>query len=162
MELQLAEITPRAARALRCTRAAILEVLETMFFELPADEGQCAAPRSGVRSAVVQFAGTMPGLLRVAIEPHMLSRLTQNFLGLDELEPPSIAEERQVLCELANMLCGAALSRFEPDGRLSIGSPEETALNPQEEAIAAASLPWIRSPLECGDIWVHLEIAELP
>jgi hypothetical protein len=45
------------------------------------------------------------------------------FLGLDEAAP-SEAQIQEVVCELANMVCGSALSRLEENTRFDLSSPE--------------------------------------
>ena len=55
-------------------------------------------------------------------------RLTTSFLGLeeDELTEPHTDE---VICELANMVCGSALSRLDAGARFDLSHPE---INPPE------------------------------
>jgi hypothetical protein len=153
---------------------ALNEVLETMFFELPVDQPSGAPPSASSRAAAASFTGeidgrSLSGAFQVAVEPPMLSRLAQDFLGLDEMEPPDESQSANVLCELANMLCGSTLSRLEPEARLRIApprtvdlSPEPLAVSPQpaESNLTPRASAWIDTPLECGTLWVRLEVRE--
>lgn len=141
---------------------AFNEVLETMFFELPVDSPAGAAPVPGARGAEAAFTGEtegrrIQGRYQIAVEPPMLSRLAQDFLGLDELEPPGETQTTSVLSELANMLCGSTLSRLVPEARLRIAPPQPAGL---DALVAACAEPWIETPLECGRMWVRVEVRE--
>ena len=98
-------------------------VLETMFFA----EAEPGAPvpdeqRSRMTAVRIGFDGGLRGEFRIAFEPHLARALAAAFLGLDEGE---VAEEEvnQVLCETANMICGAALSRIESDEHMRLDMP---------------------------------------
>lgn len=138
---------------------ALIEVLETMFFELPVEEPAQREPQEAARRALARFTGELEqqglaGWLQVAIDPPMLSRLTQDFLGLDEMEAPGEEQTASVLGELANMLCGSTLSRLEPEARLRIATPEPDAETPPGTPVSG----WMELPLECGSIWVRLAV----
>lgn len=129
---------------------AAIEVLETMFFELPAgppEEAGCPSP--GEMCAAARFTGTSEGSLSVAVAPEVLRILSAAFLGIEQNE----VTERlsvNVLCEMANMICGASLSRLHPGGRISIDPPH---LMPANEVLTQS---WIRFPLECGSLAISL------
>lgn len=129
---------------------AAVEVLDTMFFELPTQAPEpCEAPCAGALCAMARFTGTADGTLAVSLDPPALSRLSASFLGTEEEE---ITESlgANVLCEMANMLCGATLSRMHPDSRIVIVSPR---LIPVSEVSPS---PWLRFPLECGNLAISL------
>ncbi|MBA3974200.1 MAG: hypothetical protein C0504_08295 [Candidatus Solibacter sp.] len=141
-----AQVTARA----EC-EAALVEVLETMFFELPAEGSTLAgAPPDAAIAVTAAFAGDLNGSLSLASGLHALRRLTANFLGREDALTVTDAEIRQVACELANMVCGNALSRIEPHGRFRIATPELRMPGPGPRH-------WITFPLESGDISVTLE-----
>ncbi|HPT27703.1 MAG TPA: chemotaxis protein CheX, partial [Bryobacteraceae bacterium] len=106
-----------------CTEAT-LEVLETMFFELPVAQPkmQGKAPEPAVAATAV-FSGDLRGSLCVACEPWAARRLAASFLGREDESTIAEAEVRLVACEMANMVCGNALSRIEPHGRFQIVTP---------------------------------------
>ena len=99
---------------------ATSEVLETMFFavvlgELP-DPASASAEGSGEPPMVVSrldFLGQPSGDFYVALSEPAARSIAGNFLGVEdasELTPVSVGE---VVCELANILCGAVLSRVD-------------------------------------------------
>ena len=111
--------------------AAASEVLETMFFtvvfgERPdpvsgTDEG-CPAPPLVV--ARLYFLGQPSGDFCVALTEPAARTIAGNFLGAEdasELAPASVAE---VVCELANILCGAVLSRVDNLANFKLCHPE--------------------------------------
>lgn len=131
---------------------ALIEVLETMFFEVP-DQGSTlsGAPQQDAIAVTAAFSGDLNGTLSIASGFWSLRRLAANFLGREDESTVTEAEIRQVACELANMVCGNALSRIEPHGRFRIATPEL-------RMPAESGRQWIAFPLESGEISVLLEI----
>lgn len=145
------------ARARKALEEAVLEVLETMCFEFPvaeAEEGQ--APGGEAVFAAVCFDGSLKGRLRVALAGEAPRRLAAAFLGLDEDEAGE-HETLQLAGELANMLCGAAMSRLEPHGRLRIATPEAA-----HGAPAWDGARWLHFPLEAGEVAASICFEEEP
>ena len=110
-------------------RRAGIEVLETMFFDeavaAPCEHGWIASAAS-VRLA---FEGSQSGEFLLSAEAEVARSITPAFLGI---EPEEVAEGQssQVLLELANILCGAVLSRLWPEANLRLGVPELAAARP--------------------------------
>jgi hypothetical protein len=50
--------------------------------------------------------------------------MAANFLGYDETDPPAANEQESVSKELANMICGAVLSRLRSTEVFELLSPE--------------------------------------
>lgn len=125
-------------------REAVLEVLETMFFEVPLEE-DIASPvhEPDALIARARFDGSVEGWLCVAISPSCAGPLAASFLGVEE-EETGDHERRSILIELTNIVCGATLSRLEPSGRLHIHQPVLVA-SPHP-----CDSPWLRFPLTCG------------
>ncbi|MGJ5819004.1 chemotaxis protein CheX [Paludibaculum fermentans] len=135
-------------------RVALLEVLETMFFELPVAELEVVeAPVETSCLIRASFHGSAGGAMQLAISCQICGRLAAAFLG-KETDEVTCAERCSTARELANMLCGASLSRLQPQGRLSIGTPESV-----DEADPESG-PWLRYPLEGGSIDVALRYGE--
>jgi CheY-specific phosphatase CheX len=135
----------------RALEDAVLEVLETMCFEFPAGDPEEGGLAGGERLAArARFEGSLRGELRVALEGAAPRRLAAAFLGIEEEEVRE-QDELQMAAELANMLCGATMSRLEPQGRLRIAAPE-AARGP----VGCAGAPWLRFPLEQGEVAVTL------
>jgi|GEM_PF-751025 len=136
-----------------CEQAA-LEVLETMFFEIPSEvpEVKKSPPRAAVAARAV-FGGDLSGCLVVACEEWAARRLAANFLGREDEGTVGEDEVRMVTCEMANMICGNALSRIKPHGRFRIGTP-------QAEPVAEPQREWLTVPLESGEVAVSFRLLE--
>lgn len=127
---------------------ATLEVLETMLFEFPVDEpGLSGPPPAGDAIATAVFDGSLAGSLTVAISAECTARLAAGFLGLDEDEAGE-SEQRSLVIELANVICGATMSRLEPEGRLRIQPP---VFGPRAEPDTG---DWLHFPIEGGHLAV--------
>lgn len=130
-----------------CTEAT-LEVLETMLFELPVDEAALSGPPpASDATATAVFDGSLAGALTVAVSPECTARMASGFLGLDEHEAGE-SEQRSLVIELANVICGATMSRLEPEGRLRIQPPVFGPLAGQAPAA------WLEFPIDGGHLLV--------
>jgi len=102
---------------------ACAEVLETMFFtEAVPDECEHAWCASAL-TARIHFDGTHSGEFLLSVSLDAARPIAAGFLGLADDE----STERdcgQVILELANILCGAVLSKRWPESRLSLATPE--------------------------------------
>ena len=132
-----------------CLLPACEQVLETMFFTGVLSAEKLAAgeePRScAAVIATVKFEGPPDGALCVGMEAETAVALASTFLGLD---PPDVtdADCRQVVGEMANMMCGSVLSRVVPESSLRLASPvvrdgQETPCGPACAARAFFTLP---------------------
>jgi CheY-specific phosphatase CheX len=115
---------------------SVVEVLEKMFFirafEEPLEEGESSGCSITVYLA---FEGDPPGSLTLRTTRAVGRSIAADFLGDDE----AALSERQVeevVCELANMICGAVLSRVESRAAFSLGSPQ---IQPAADSATAAS-----------------------
>jgi CheY-specific phosphatase CheX len=130
---------------------AVLEVLETMFFELPESTGELVEHHVDDASLVTaRFSGSLNGVLCVALSSASPQRLAAGFLGMEE-EDIGPDEEHSMVVELANVLCGSTMSRVEPLGRLII---EQPGVGEHPEDVHG---PWLRFPLESGLIEVSVQ-----
>jgi CheY-specific phosphatase CheX len=131
------------------------QVLETMFFTAvygPAPEGEPAdTPRFAAR---LGFEGTPSGALTIGISQPAAHTLAGNFLAVEEEEGLTDAQVGGVVCELANMICGALLSRVEGEEHFRLSSPE---LVPDTSPAACQH----RRSLDLGDgtldLWLAVE-----
>lgn len=127
------------------------EVLETMFFECPIGELFEGRPQCAGLGAAVEFKGASAGRLEVDADPAAAQRLAGSFLGREDDSTVTGAEVRLVLLELANMLCGTALSRLQPPGGFQLAAPRlilaEAEVGPEG---------WLVAPLESGRLAVRL------
>ena len=99
------------------------QVLETMFFsEAVAVECQHDWV-AGAASVRVNFDGSHSGQMWLALSADAVPPIASAFLGL-EAEETSPEQCSQVICELANILCGAVLSSLWPESRLQLDAPQ--------------------------------------
>ena len=101
---------------------AVDTVLETMFFSTPVG---WAEPETGaaVFEACVLFRGQPSGALSVRLSSAGARALAASFLGEDE-ETLTEAQPGEVVCELANMLCGSLVSRLANEDGFDLAAPE--------------------------------------
>jgi hypothetical protein len=101
---------------------AVNAVLESMFF---AESLGPAEPETGggVLEASLAFHGRPSGTLGVRLSVASARLLAAGFLGEDETDLTD-SQPGEVLCELANMLCGSFVSSFERDEVFSLARPE--------------------------------------
>jgi len=122
----IARINPNAAELAGAVAEAARSVLDTMFF---AEAETCAPPspeqQNSMLGVSVRFDGGVRGEFLIAIDPHAAAVLSAAFLGLDKSDV-SAAEIGQVMCETANMICGAALSRIEAEDHMRLETPSLT------------------------------------
>jgi len=106
----------------RLIAPAVASVLESMFFAEAEEQSEPCFDKCDLQ-AQVTFFGEVSGILRVRLGEQSARSLSASFLGEDE-ESLSRIQLEQVVCELANMLCGWIVSRTERDGVWRLGSPE--------------------------------------
>lgn len=117
------------------------EVLSTMFFAM-LDPPALPPEDAFARQVRVGFWGHATGALTLSASPEATVEMTANFLGMDSEPPPPAAEQEAVVKELANMICGAVLSRLENTDVLHLGAPEvlaaadAAAIEPPGSAVA--------------------------
>jgi hypothetical protein len=145
-------------RANAACLAAVPDVLETMFFELlaAAPDVGTLPPAEVLDSSRVDFEGSARGHLVVAAPSSLPTSLAGAFLALEDQGAPQ-PNIVFVLGELANMLCGSALGRFQPDGTFRLSTPVthlERTLAQQREP----GFPWIRFLLDSGPLYVGLSL----
>jgi len=88
------------------------EVLSTMFFTMLDAPPETAANEPCLRVRV-NFRGRWTGTLALCASLGASAEMAANFLGLDGPDSPAAPEQEAVAKELANMICGAALSRLD-------------------------------------------------
>jgi len=100
------------------------DVLEQMFFceALPV---QCRHCQNGI-AARVRFDGEPSGELTVMLSRELAVAASAGFLAEDN-EEVTASQLEQIACELANIICGAILSRLHPNARVGLSPPEIAA-----------------------------------
>ena len=110
-----------ASRVEQVLRESVEAVLEQMFFI------QCLEPPSAAvwgpeLAAHLAFEGDLSGHLSLRFTAAVARSVAADFLGTEAFE----LSERQiedVLCELANMICGSVLSRLESSATFRLSAP---------------------------------------
>jgi CheY-specific phosphatase CheX len=102
--------------------ASVDAVLETMFFSAPLGP---AEPETGgaVLEARLQFRGNPSGAVEVCLSEPCARLLAAGFLGEDE-DTLTSSQPGEVVCELANMLCGSLVSNLETKECFELTTPE--------------------------------------
>ena len=136
--------------------AAAADVLETMFFTPVMGETEVAAPPPSAVAARMYFAGARPGSFALRVSEPAAATIAANFLG-EEVSEPSPAQVRDVICELANMICGSVLSRLDSEAHFDLGHPE--LVEPAAAMPAGASRAF---DIGEGEVAVFLHIHEQP
>jgi len=112
--------------------AAAGDVLETMFFSPVIGEATPETSHSEPAiMASLRFSGGRSGSFAVRVSAGAADTIAANFLG-EETDAPEPGQVRDVVCELANMICGSVLSRLDREAHFDLQHPElmETCSEP--------------------------------
>jgi hypothetical protein len=99
------------------------DVLSTMFFTLVEEAPAEVANQLDFETRIA-FRGHWAGSLALRCSTDAVAEMASNFLGSDFDAPPSEAEQQAVMMELANMICGAVLSKIGSEGLFELLPPE--------------------------------------
>ena len=135
--------------------AAAADVLETMFFSPVMGESTTEAPASAPwLAAQRRFSGARAGALTVRVSEGAAQVIAANFLA-EETNEPSTEQVREVICELANMICGSVLSHLDRGAHFDLGPP--TLVDPWEPT----PLETASRALDIGDgevaVFLHMD-----
>ncbi len=119
--------------------SAVEEVLETMCFTsvLASAEGAIPPEEGGgapALTAELHFQGYPSGGFRLDVPLKLARVVGAGFLGREEAEV-SDSQAEEVVCELANMICGSVLSHLESKTTFQITHPE---LVPPQQGVSFA------------------------
>lgn len=137
---------------------AAAEVLESMFFTTLMDDFEMSEnPPGRWTSARLSFHGKPPGHFGVRIPLETARKITASFLVLEE-DAVTETQIGEVVCELANMLCGSVLSRLEKETCFELSQPEIEAPEAvcPADATACCALQLEEGPLA---LWLQMEHA---
>ncbi|SPE26563.1 CheC, inhibitor of MCP methylation [Candidatus Sulfopaludibacter sp. SbA6] len=107
------------------------EVLEKMFFVRTLGEPRDQAGEPAV-TAHLTFDGDPPGWLTLRVTAAAARSVAADFLGEEESEL-SQRQIGEVVCELANMICGSVLSRVESNTTFRLATPQLIASGEEGE-----------------------------
>jgi CheY-specific phosphatase CheX len=110
------DITIRSALS-----SAVADVLESMFF-LEALTETTEPPETEALITHVTFEGDPPGCFQMRLARPAVSAIAADFLG-EDLESLTERQSTEVTLELANMICGAVLSRIESSASFRLDAP---------------------------------------
>jgi len=101
---------------------SVQDVLEKMFFIELDPEAAGQGESEAEICAQVSFHGDPSGALTLRVTSREARSVAADFLGADadELSDRQISE---VICELANMICGSVLSRVESTTTFQLAEP---------------------------------------
>ena len=116
---------------------SVQEVLEKMFFidSLEPVEG---GPQPAGIAAELMFDGDPPGSFRLDLDVPAARSAAADFLG-EDAEELSVEQLNEVVCELANMICGSVLSRIESKATIRLSKPVIVSAAEQTQGPAGAS-----------------------
>lgn len=126
-------------------RESAAEVLEMMFFVSdagePVFESDSAVPEIAAR---LTFDGSPSGWLALRMGKMAARSMAADFLG-EEVETLTDRQAEEMVCELANVICGSVLSRTESDATFHLSSPLVVPLadwvEPRDAVIHRVALP---------------------
>ncbi|MGE5567996.1 MAG: chemotaxis protein CheX [Rhodospirillales bacterium] len=133
--------------------AAARQVLETMFFTSIVGE-RPGPPDGPVVAARVSFEGDPSGSFGLKLSAGAARAIAANFLGVENDEEVTAAQTGEVICELANMVCGAILSRVESGSTFQIAHPQLAA---GEEACDGATARYLDLDNGALALWVRFD-----
>jgi len=105
---------------------AVADVLERMFFLEALGEADEPPANSGMVAVQLTFDGDPPGCFRMRLARAAAGSIAADFLG-EDAESLTGEQSADVTLELANMICGAVLSRIESSATFRLGTPQIVA-----------------------------------
>ena len=105
---------------------AVADVLESMFFLEALGEAAEPPAEAETVTAHLTFDGDPPGWFHLRLARSAASAIAADFLG-EDAESLTDRQSAEVTKELANMICGAVLSRIESRASFRLGTPEIVA-----------------------------------
>ncbi len=109
----------------------------------------------------ISFEGDKRGRLSIGLPEPCARIMAASFEGIPDADAVGEASVAYVVLELANMICGATLTRLQGDGMFRLGSPEisspELNLQPAEGPLPAPCQCWLRIPF-MDDAVLHLAL----
>jgi CheY-specific phosphatase CheX len=130
-------------------RQSLEDVLEKMFFiRFLGEAADECSPQEGELMVHLTFEGEPSGSLTLRIPQEAARSISADFLGAEECEltPQQVGE---VVCELANMICGSVLSRVESAATFHLAPPrlveagdgfDDTAGMPESSALHSVAV----------------------
>lgn len=138
---------------------AVSEVLESMCFI--STEGDATDEDAILQSdwicSCLDFRGEPSGTFGLAVPSATASAIAANFLGDDEAGPND-SQTAEVICELANMVCGSLLAHLDPKRTFDLSSPRPDPTGAQD--ISDENRISATFTLDEGSIYTWLKIKD--
>jgi CheY-specific phosphatase CheX len=131
-------------------------VLETMFFAESEPVAPPQPPPHPPILAAISFEGDRRGRLAIGLPESCARLMAASFEGIPDVAEVAGTNVDCVVLELANMICGATLTRLHGDGLFRLGSPE-LDLQRGHGPLSAPCQCWLRIPL-MNDALLHLAL----
>lgn len=125
---------------------ALTEVLETSAFVTVSPWTDDDRFSDDVWEARVSYRGQARGEMRLWIDAMQARDIAANLLALDGPDAADAEQLRDVVGEVANMVCGAALLRLHPHSLIDLDAPEV------RPGAAAESTAPVRFRGDCGAV----------
>jgi CheY-specific phosphatase CheX len=111
-------------------------VLEKMFFMMAdGDAEPVFAPDTELLRTSMSFSGWRSGTFEVQTPMSCARSIAESFVGADDdMTADGVSE---VMCELANMVCGSTLSHLAADRIFDLSAPSSVALPASEYTVTA-------------------------
>jgi len=108
---------------MEAVNAAVNQAMEAMFFDAaePVCDCECSDGREMI-TVCLWFHDAMDGEFMLATPVPTAVALAASFMGCEPHEVDR-SQAEQIVCELANIICGSALSSLEPAAELRLSSP---------------------------------------
>jgi CheY-specific phosphatase CheX len=133
--------------------AASYDVLETMcFFAVLGDADSMTCTEEQI-TAKLLFHGDAAGEFRATLDYSAAWSIAANFMGEEPLDI-ELAHTQAVICELANMICGAVLSSYRKDGLFQMSTPEIASYEESQSSQAVSRV----FELETGSMKVSIRL----
>ena len=127
----------REATILAALAAAVADVLESMFFvEAVPAASELPEAEADVVAVEIRFDGDPPGRFQMRLAQMAAHSIATDFLG-EETWSLTDCQRADVAMELANMICGAVLSRLESSACFRLGAPRIVRSNEMPEQAEA-------------------------
>jgi CheY-specific phosphatase CheX len=122
--------------------------------------GECAwdaaaSPKAAEIAVEVTFEGEPPGTLTMRLTASAARQIAADFLGAEE-EEVSASRVNDVVCELANMICGSVLSRVEGASVFNLAAPRIVPF-PESRAAGPGTIRYIAA-LSNGELAINITI----
>jgi CheY-specific phosphatase CheX len=135
---------------------AAQKVLETMFFVTVLGNAPEDAEPVPYLWIQVRFQGNPPGRLRLGLWRAAAQSIATGFFGVEAEDDLSESQVDSVVRELANVICGTALSLLESDSVFELEAPELIPDPGPDDSSGAIRCSLL---LDCGTLhlWLSLD-----